>query len=182
MSEVRVHQRDTEEGQESFGHVKAPPQEKKGSKTCRVGGDPSLCVSAPADASLGSKNGGGREDHGRAERGAQQGEAEVGASKCSALIEQKASRGKLWAALGVDNSCGHCGNDSQPKRAWARSACRVFTLSSCHGLCEQGRELLHLGDLIVCDFPVLFQLFFLSRCVCFHAHVFAVVYSCAVES
>ena len=44
VSEVGVHQKDTEEGQESFGQVRAPPQKEK-SNTCRVGGDARLCVS-----------------------------------------------------------------------------------------------------------------------------------------
>ena len=56
--EVVVHQNVT-------GQVEAPPQMKKSSKTDRVGGDTTLCVSAPADESLGSKNGGG----GRKEQG-----------------------------------------------------------------------------------------------------------------
>ena len=29
MSEVGVHQKDTDEGQKSFGHVKAPPQKRR---------------------------------------------------------------------------------------------------------------------------------------------------------
>ena len=37
------------------------------------------------------------------ERRAKQGEAEVAASKWRALIEQKASRGKLWASFGVEH-------------------------------------------------------------------------------
>ena len=44
VSEVEVHQKDTEEGQESFGQVNAPPQKEK-SNGCRVGGDTRLCVS-----------------------------------------------------------------------------------------------------------------------------------------
>ena len=42
VSEVGVYQKDTEEGQESFGQVKAPWQKKKSNKTCRVGGDTTL--------------------------------------------------------------------------------------------------------------------------------------------
>ena len=42
VSEVGVLQRDSEEDQRSFGQVKAPPQKRKSSNTCGVGGDARL--------------------------------------------------------------------------------------------------------------------------------------------
>ena len=35
VSEVGVHEKDTEECEESFGQVKAPPQKRRAVKTCR---------------------------------------------------------------------------------------------------------------------------------------------------
>ena len=44
VSEVELHQKDTEKDQFSFGHVKAP-QKRRASDTCTVGGDTRSCVS-----------------------------------------------------------------------------------------------------------------------------------------
>ena len=68
VSEVGVRQKDTEEGQEPFGQVKAPPQKRRAVNTGRVGGDTRLCRSTSADELHGAENGGGgRESNGGAE-------------------------------------------------------------------------------------------------------------------
>ena len=45
----------------------------------------------------------------------------MAASKWRALIEQKASRGKLWAAFGLEQFCADCGNDALLEKACERS-------------------------------------------------------------
>ena len=53
----------------------------------------------------------------------EQGETQVNGAQWKELIKQKTSRGKLWAAFGVDFSFEKCGNVSQsrergPERRW----------------------------------------------------------------
>ena len=55
VSDVGGHQNDTEEGRESFGQVKAPPQKKGAVIRVESAETQEYCVSAPADESLGSR-------------------------------------------------------------------------------------------------------------------------------
>ena len=50
-----------------------------------------------------------------------QGEAEVNGEKCGTLIEQKSSRGKLWAAFGVEQLPRKMCEQFTIKKVWART-------------------------------------------------------------
>ena len=175
VSEVGIHQKDTEKDQNYFGHVKAPqkrravirarlaetqdhvsapPTDKSNGaehlrrrtrRTWRLSSVPSA-VSEPrwawqmcdqkcgakgfkffgCAAAVSEKGGAAHTVNSRKkcynEWRVKQDEAEVAASKWRALIEQKASRGKLWAAFGVDQFLRRmCGNVPPSKKAWSSS-------------------------------------------------------------
>ena len=171
VSEVRVHQQDTEEGQEACDQVKAPPQKRRTVNTCRVCGDTRLCVSPPKSrldqkrvpddqknmeelslvpsavsgprwalpvcdnrcgakgfkffeiAAIVSQRGGATRminlcKNCYNETRLMRGEEEVHRVNKTVMIEQNNSRGKLWAAFGVDQRMWY---RFAINEAWARS-------------------------------------------------------------
>ena len=76
------------------------------------------------------------------------GEAEVAASKWRALIEQTASRGKLWAAFGLEQFLCGMWDRFTFKKAWARSLERTYGGWQHEAPYKEELELLrHSGDL-----------------------------------
>ena len=68
VSEVGVHQKDTEGGQESFGQVKEPPQKRRGVIRVESAETQDYVSPLPLTGHLDQKKGGGgREEHGGAE-------------------------------------------------------------------------------------------------------------------
>ena len=59
LSQGEILKKETEEDQRSFGQVKAPLQKRRAVTRVTDGGGTILCLSAPADESLGAENGGG---------------------------------------------------------------------------------------------------------------------------
>ena len=121
MSEVGVHEKDTEECEESFGQVNAPPQRRRAVKRVGVGSDTIRGVSASADELLGSENGGGgRAQHWGAELCSECSQRATLGPACGAagfkFFDIAAVGSKQGGAARTINLCRSCYNESQLKQ------------------------------------------------------------------